>query len=155
MFDFHTGDLVEQYVDYRGPVSQFPVNVSAGEYLDLPTTGQPCATFGLHPSLEKMQTLYQAGDAAFYANVGSLVEPLTVEDYEGKVCLEGLSVLAPRFGDLNEARRFEVLARYTRRSVSPETTGYAHRGRPQNRLLASVKALARLKLGQTKHAAGV
>ena len=28
-----------------------------------------------------MQTLYQAGDAAFYANVGSLVEPLTVEDW--------------------------------------------------------------------------
>ena len=85
MFDFHTGDLVEQYVDYRGPVSQFPVNVSNGEYLDLPTTGQPCATFGLHPSLEKMQTLYQAGDAAFYANVGSLVEPLTVEDWKAGI----------------------------------------------------------------------
>ena len=85
LVDFHTGDLVEQYVDYRGPVSQFPVNVSNGDYLDLPTTGQPCATFGLHPSLEKMQTLYQAGDAAFYANVGSLVEPLTVEDWKAGI----------------------------------------------------------------------
>ena len=32
-----------------------------------------------------MQTLYQAGDAAFYANVGSLVEPLTVEDWKAGI----------------------------------------------------------------------
>ena len=32
-----------------------------------------------------MQTLYQAGDAAFYANVWSLVEPLTVEDWKAGI----------------------------------------------------------------------
>ena len=79
-----------------------------------PTTGQPCATFGLHPSLEKMQTLYQAGDAAFYANVGSLVEPLTVEDWKAGIKRVPRSVgacvaasLVPRLSTQNasDARR--------------------------------------------------
>jgi len=40
---------------------------------------QPCSFFGLHPKLSKLQALYNAGDAAMVANIGSLIEPVTLE----------------------------------------------------------------------------
>ena len=36
---------------------------------------------GLHPSLSKVQALFNEGEAAFIANVGTLVEPATREDF--------------------------------------------------------------------------
>ncbi|MFT4565525.1 MAG: hypothetical protein ACI9FN_000478, partial [Saprospiraceae bacterium] len=36
---------------------------------------------GLHPNLENIQTLFESGDAAFLANIGTLVEPTTVSQY--------------------------------------------------------------------------
>jgi len=45
---------------------------------------QPCSTFGVHPSLQVMQQLYQEGDAAFISNVGTLVEPMTKLEYNAK-----------------------------------------------------------------------
>ena len=38
--------------------------------------------FGLHPSMSGLQSLYNAGKVAFVANVGSLVEPTSREDYD-------------------------------------------------------------------------
>ena len=37
---------------------------------------QPCTQFGVHPSLDTVARLYGQGDAAFVANVGTLVEPI-------------------------------------------------------------------------------
>lgn len=37
--------------------------------------------FGLHAALPEIQTLFEAGDAAFVANVGTLVEPVTKVQY--------------------------------------------------------------------------
>ena len=46
-----------------------PFNVSVGS--------QPCRTFGLHPELPVLHSLYHSGEAAFVANVGALVSPVT------------------------------------------------------------------------------
>ncbi len=38
--------------------------------------------YGLHPSLPKVQTLFENGDLAFVANIGALVEPTTVAGFK-------------------------------------------------------------------------
>jgi len=45
---------------------------------------QPCTTFGLHPRLEFLQEMYKAGKSAWVANVGSLVEPTTEQQFRDK-----------------------------------------------------------------------
>ena len=42
-----------------------------------------CAA-GVHPSLPTVQRLYADGDAAFLANVGTLVEPISKAEYLDK-----------------------------------------------------------------------
>jgi uncharacterized protein (DUF1501 family) len=46
----------------------------------LPLT--PAPNFALHPSLPDVQTLFNSGNAAFVANVGTLVQPLTRAQYQ-------------------------------------------------------------------------
>ena len=38
------------------------------------TSRQPCATFAIHHKLPELRRLYEAGDAAFVANIGQMVE---------------------------------------------------------------------------------
>jgi len=40
--------------------------------------------FGLHPMMSRMQALFEAGNAAFVANVGPLVEPTTKIEYQNQ-----------------------------------------------------------------------
>lgn len=40
--------------------------------------------FGLHPNLEAMQSLYNSGDLAFVCNLGTLVEPITLAQFENQ-----------------------------------------------------------------------
>ena len=49
--------------------------------IDVPNGTQPCSRFGVNPSLPTVQALYNAGEAAFLANIGGLVEPLTAADF--------------------------------------------------------------------------
>jgi len=77
--DTYSGnDMFSEYTTVRGAdialsqASLLPISVPAGT--------QPCTTFGIHPSLPVMQTLYNDGDGAFVANMGALIEPLTAAD---------------------------------------------------------------------------
>jgi uncharacterized protein (DUF1501 family) len=49
-----------------------------------PVTTAGGAVYGLHPSLQAVQGLYAQGKAAFLANVGSLVVPITRQQYLNK-----------------------------------------------------------------------
>ena len=52
--------------------------------IEAPNGTQPnsvCSTFGVHPGLTIAQSLYNDGDAAFLANTGTLVEPMTKQEY--------------------------------------------------------------------------
>ena len=75
-------NLHEQYMKIRGNIA-----IARRDLLSIKTRpgSQPCNTFGVHPSLRTVTQLYNDGDAAFLANVGSLVTPLTKYDVENKV----------------------------------------------------------------------
>lgn len=56
------------------------------EYLNVsvdPAT-QPCAQFGLHPSLKRVKALYDQEDVAILANAGVLQEPMTKAEYTSR-----------------------------------------------------------------------
>ena len=56
-----------------------------GDLLPITSTGQAYTDFGIHPNLPYLQTLYNAGNAAFVTNVGTLVEPTSLVQYNGKL----------------------------------------------------------------------
>ncbi len=45
------------------------------------STNTPGRTFGIHPSMVNIQNLFNTGKAAFVSNVGSLVAPITKQEY--------------------------------------------------------------------------
>ena len=78
----HSNRLAREYREYRGPVADAPFDVTDDYLLIEPREDtQPCGTFGMHPSLANVHGLYEDGDAAWFANVGPLVEPITVDEY--------------------------------------------------------------------------
>ena len=65
-------DLYDEYARIRSNVALpkaglLRTNVAAGT--------QPCGTFGVHPRLPFVKSLYDAAVASFVANVGAMVEP--------------------------------------------------------------------------------
>lgn len=60
------GDLYAEYAAVRGDVA-----ISQTDLLQITDTGgrQACTTFGVHPKLGVVQSLFNDGDAAFFANV--------------------------------------------------------------------------------------
>jgi len=74
-------DLYQEYRAVRSNVA-----LEQGELLPLNTSGsgQPCRTFGLHPSLTFLKSLYDNGTAALLANIGTLVEPVTKAQFTAK-----------------------------------------------------------------------
>jgi len=73
-------DMFDEYTKTRTNIA-----LSKSELLQIDAQqNQPCSKFGLHPSLKFVQEIYQAGRAAWVANVGSLVEPTTPQQYKDK-----------------------------------------------------------------------
>jgi len=63
----------QNYANIRGAVA-LPQNTL------LPLTPQP--NFALHPSMPEIQSLFNSGNAAFLANVGTLLSPTTKAQYQ-------------------------------------------------------------------------
>ncbi len=79
----------EAYVTARGGLHT-EVNGALGLELDSLhqiTDGPSGRTFGIHNSMPEMKTLYDAGDLTFLCNVGSLVRPTTMADYQAQTNL--------------------------------------------------------------------
>jgi len=69
-----------QYAAVRGASSG--IQLTQAELLPIaPLVTNTYTTFGLHPSLPQMKTLFDAGKLAFLANVGTLTQPTTKPDY--------------------------------------------------------------------------
>lgn len=62
-----------EYASIRGPLT-------LAQNTLLPLT--PAPNFALHPNLPDVQTLFNNSNAAFVANVGTLIEPLTQTQYQ-------------------------------------------------------------------------
>ena len=60
--------------------------------LPITSDGQDYEEFGIHPDLPFLKKLYDQGDLAFVSNVGSLIEPTSLSEYNGstKALPEGL-----------------------------------------------------------------
>ncbi|MBM64202.1 MAG: hypothetical protein CL484_14730, partial [Acidobacteria bacterium] len=71
-------NLRESYDAARGQAATAAESV---HQIDVPAGTQPCGKFGVHEKLPIVASLYNAGDAAFVANVGTLVEPLTKQEF--------------------------------------------------------------------------
>ena len=74
-------DYFAEYQTVRGSIavakdSLLPIEADA--------SAQPCRKFGVHPRLERVKALYDAGDAAFVVNAGPLVELLTRDEFMAK-----------------------------------------------------------------------
>eukprot|EP01122_Echinamoeba_exundans_P008354 TRINITY_DN275_c0_g1_i1.p1 TRINITY_DN275_c0_g1~~TRINITY_DN275_c0_g1_i1.p1 ORF type:complete len:1994 (-),score=503.35 TRINITY_DN275_c0_g1_i1:77-6058(-) len=74
-----TKNMYDEYVLVRQGAA---INQSALLPINVPTGTQPCNTFGVHPSMPRLRQLYNDGDAAFLANIGALVEPVTLAEYK-------------------------------------------------------------------------
>lgn len=74
-------DLYAEYAAVRGEDVAIP-NASLAKTLLNNVKGQPCNTMALHPSFKFLKAAYDAGDAAFVANAGALVHPMTVAEYD-------------------------------------------------------------------------
>lgn len=55
--------------------------LQTSELLAITTTGQTVTSFGVHSSLDYLKSLYDIGQAAFVANIGSLVAPTTYASF--------------------------------------------------------------------------
>jgi len=74
-------DLYAEYSLVRGTVA-----IPKESLLTISAKGssQVCNTFGIHPSLSVLHSLYQDGDAIFLANTGVLFEPVTKDNWRKK-----------------------------------------------------------------------
>ena len=72
--------LAQEYGQVRGAAAL--ENVDDLEVIE--TTGQPCTGFAVHDSLQYVRALYENQEAVFVANVGTLVEPVTREEFQAK-----------------------------------------------------------------------
>ena len=52
--------------------------------IDASGSNQVCSTFGIHPQLPHLQTLYNSGDLIFFSNVGVLQEKVNKNDWQEK-----------------------------------------------------------------------
>lgn len=85
--------MAAQYRAVRGAVA---LNPDAQIATDVPPGTQPCDRFATHASLGRFKQLYDAGDAAFVANIGPLVEPVAKDRF-----LQGTAVVPPGIGAHN------------------------------------------------------
>jgi uncharacterized protein (DUF1501 family) len=92
IFMFGGNDSFNMLVPGSGPeydayaLSRQNLAIPQGDLLPLATQGQ--GSFGVHPSMGGIQSLFDAGDAAFVANTGPLIEPTSKDDFfNGSVTL--------------------------------------------------------------------
>lgn len=71
-----------EYGEYAG--ARADLALPQEDLLPIATATPNTREFGLHPGLGDLQTLYDAGNLAFIANVGTLVEPTTLAQFQAR-----------------------------------------------------------------------
>jgi uncharacterized protein (DUF1501 family) len=78
----HSGCVRDLYAEYAEVRSNIALPLSQILPMELHEDNtQPCTTFATHPALSMVKTLWDAGQASWYANIGTLVEPVTREQW--------------------------------------------------------------------------
>jgi uncharacterized protein (DUF1501 family) len=68
-----------EYASYRTTRSNLAI--SSDQILSLNATGTGGRTFGVHSAMPNIRSMFNNGDLAFIANVGTLVEPVSVAEF--------------------------------------------------------------------------
>lgn len=68
-----------EYLEYKNVRQDLALPYN--QLLAINPTNNPGLGLGLHPGMPEIQTLFEAGHAAFVANVGTLIEPVTLSQY--------------------------------------------------------------------------
>ncbi|MEM9588438.1 MAG: DUF1501 domain-containing protein [Planctomycetota bacterium] len=76
----HTAAEYDAYRATRGEPGSGGVSIDRADLLEI--AGPDGRTMGLHPSMTAVQQLYNDGHLGFIANVGSLIRPTTMTDYQ-------------------------------------------------------------------------
>jgi len=69
--------LYDEYKTVRGDIA-----LQSFQLLKVQTTGQSCSKFGIHHKLSFVKQLYDDGKASFVSNIGSLVQPVTKQEFK-------------------------------------------------------------------------
>ena len=69
-----------EYAEYKGV--RGGIALPQASLLPINPLGSPGLQLGLHPGLSGVQSLFESGKAAFVANVGTLIEPVTKAQYD-------------------------------------------------------------------------
>jgi cullin-associated NEDD8-dissociated protein 1 len=74
-----TVDLYDEYKAVRGNVA-----LSKSELLqiEVPVGTQPCSKFALNPKFINTHQLFENGEVSWVANIGTMIEPMTVEEFK-------------------------------------------------------------------------
>jgi len=72
----------DEYAEYA--TARTNLALSQSSLLPINPLNPDGKSYGLHPNLGNIQTLFESGDAAFVANVGALVQPTTLADFQAK-----------------------------------------------------------------------
>jgi uncharacterized protein (DUF1501 family) len=81
-----------EYTEYAAARSNLAI--AQNDLLDINPTNPDGREFGLHPSMNGMQTLFESGNLAFVNNVGTLVEPVTKEGINNNTVKVPLGLLS-------------------------------------------------------------
>jgi len=90
------------YQEYQKPRAE--LTLSTDTLLPLNGGDQAGNSFGLHPAMPEVQQLYNAGKAAFVANVGTLIEPVT----KSQVFSPGAPVPLGLFSHADQAQQWQT-----------------------------------------------
>jgi len=87
-------DLYQQYLQMRSANNTVSLNDML--VINVPSKGpkQPCTKFGLDPNAPFLQQMYNSSEAALITNIGTLVEPLTNEQYKQRTRRRPLGLFA-------------------------------------------------------------
>jgi uncharacterized protein (DUF1501 family) len=83
---------------------------NATQLLPITSTGQSYSDFGIHHHLPFLQTRYNAGDLAFVSNVGTLIEPTSLAQYNAETTLTPVGL----FSHSDEQIHWQTLVPQTR-----------------------------------------
>lgn len=74
----------ENYDDYLARRGTLALTRAQAEAATINPVGLGGRTFGLHPALADVAQLFEQGNASIVANVGTLIQPTTKAEYEGR-----------------------------------------------------------------------
>lgn len=77
-----SGCSKDMYGEYKSVRGELALDETLLLPIDATNSNQVCSSFGLHPNLKRLQSLYNANDLSFIANIGVLKEYATKDNWK-------------------------------------------------------------------------